>query len=38
MYSTPLTARVYWARSKALGSGQRIWLMQPCIWRTESHS
>ena len=31
MYAKSFTARMYWARSKALGSGQRIWLMQPCI-------
>jgi hypothetical protein len=34
----PFTARMYWARSKAPGSGQRSWLMLPCIWCTDSYS
>ena len=29
-------ARMYWARSKALGSGQLRWLMQPLSWVTDS--
>ena len=31
-----LTARMYCARSKADGSGQRSWLMLPCICFTDS--
>src|SRR6516165_7209220 len=33
-----LTARIYWARSKALGSEQRSWLMLPFSCSTDSYS
>src|ERR1035441_5831272 len=30
-------ARMYWARSKALGSGQFFWLRLPLSWVTDSY-
>src|ERR1041384_7373899 len=38
MCCMPFTARMYWARSNAPGSGQRCWLMLPCICLTDSYS